>query len=485
MPMTKQLVALFVFLLAAVPGMAQSPDPLMLNKARGDVGYVIATDCTDGNDRSGTAFVWPTADQVVTARHVVAGCRTVFVQFRDHGRFKAEPLREIRSQDIIALQLDSQAGATVQNLSELAPQVHSQVAVVGFALGAPTADDKLLTVTTGNIPPPARLRELLPNAERQLIQNNGPWDLDTAIIRLDGNLTHGHSGAPLFDHQGRVVAIGAGGLQNGATGIVWAVSASYLMEPENWTSIGSGHDISPESALTFAVQPPQTQLEQVSCGNFTLSRSRTSSFQGIAATIDDRPGLSKVMAYVGAGLSINFDAMQFDVWEDLRAGTVIPLPAGTTLVQGQAGCTIFVGHGVSIWIRSISGSPQSIQDFSIQFEADIAAQLGPLSFDPEFTYPYPINRADGFRAQRTGGVGQQWMVDAVRGFSNYGFITHVGRADYYLGVSALRQESIFNFNLVAQCQQFGTPSACSVVMPPLYDWAIAALSVHMTTMPPI
>lgn len=489
MPQAARFPTILLSLCLPAAAAAQSPSAQLVSDARGDVGLVVATQCADGNDRSGTAFVWPAANQVVTARHVVAGCDQIAVQFSNHGRFMAEPLREIRAQDVIALQLESAVGATVQTVTTDAPPVHSRVAAVGFALGAPTADDKLLTVTTANDPPPARLKQMLPDSERQLIQQNGPWDLDTAIIRLDGNLTHGHSGAPLFDHAGRVVAVGAGGLQSGASGIVWAVSASYLTNAGNWTDIGPGQRVDPENAFTFSVQPPQARLDQVSCGDFTLSLSRTSGFAEIAAAADDPNGLYQVQTAVGFGYPIDFDAMQFDIWEDLQSGAVVPLPQGTRPQQGEGGCTADAGNGVTIWIRSFDGSDRpddfyQLNEFSALLENDVNSALGLLFPDPNFTYSYPITRPDGFMANRKGAMGPQTTVTMTSGYQNYGFVTHVARSGYYLGVVALRQQSVIDMGQINQCLYFDA-SVCDGALAPLRAWASAALSVHMSTMPPI
>ncbi|MHA6262796.1 S1 family peptidase [Arenibacterium sp. CAU 1754] len=47
--------------------------------------------------------------------------------------------------------------------------------------------------------------------------------LDAKVLRLNGNLQPGHSGAPVLDDKGRLVAMGLGGLRDGTVGIGWAM----------------------------------------------------------------------------------------------------------------------------------------------------------------------------------------------------------------------------------------------------------------------
>ena len=68
-------------LLAAQAGHAQSPSPQLVQAALRDVAQVIANGCAGSGARTGTAFVWPDSTRMVTARHVVAGCSNVRVQF--------------------------------------------------------------------------------------------------------------------------------------------------------------------------------------------------------------------------------------------------------------------------------------------------------------------------------------------------------------------------------------------------------------------
>ena len=65
----------------------------------------------------------------------------------------------------------------------------------GFALGQPTRDTHPLRLTFANTEAPS-LSDVLPDAERADIRKVGFPALDTQVLRLDGNLLPGHSGAP-------------------------------------------------------------------------------------------------------------------------------------------------------------------------------------------------------------------------------------------------------------------------------------------------
>ena len=142
--------------LACPPLAAQAPAPAQVKAATNEVGQVVADGCAGGGGtRTGTAFVWPDSARVVTARHVVAGCTRVSVRFPGKAPVGARPERELTSEDLVLLRLDATSGLTPVRIDGALPPIHSRVAAVGYALGAPTAADKLLTVDATNVEPGA------------------------------------------------------------------------------------------------------------------------------------------------------------------------------------------------------------------------------------------------------------------------------------------------------------------------------------------
>jgi len=60
--------------------------------------------------------------------------------------------------------------------------------------------------------------------------------LDLHILYLEGSLLPGYSGSPVFDPNGRLVGVGDGVLEKGASYMSWIIPAKYLAELESSTS---------------------------------------------------------------------------------------------------------------------------------------------------------------------------------------------------------------------------------------------------------
>lgn len=489
--MIKGIVFVIIAIFASSSLAAQSLLSNVAEEAMSQVAQVVASDCAGSGTRSGSAFVWPDEQSVVTARHVVAGCRSVRIQFPNGPVLNAQPNRELVEQDLVILHLSGSSHRSAVRLSRSVPPTHTELVVVGYALGAPTPDDKLLTVTAGNANRSARLRDMLPGWVLQEIQQNGPWDVETEILRLDGNLVSGHSGAPLFSSDGSVVAIGAGGLQDGASGIVWAVQARYLHAAENWQSVQPWQHISRPSAFSFADQPLQRNVPTVSCGDFTLNRQRTASIAELRRGIDDVLGFEQILAQVAPAPNVA-SAFRFDVWVDVQSGVTIPIPAGANVVSGPSGCSVEVGQHVRINIAT-----RRVQSLSYErraFEIDVFSrnlelnllEMFPLGLRPDndFTYRAPFGRPDGFVANRKGfdashRVGPNSIGDA------YVFLAHLARGADYAGVSAVRDGAVISSDAIMRCRQSGNFEPCRRAIDPSHEWSMAVLAVHMATIPPI
>lgn len=492
--MTAALTRCALALLLALPWLpvaAQAPAPALVQAATKEVGQVVADNCGSGGTRTGTGFVWPDSGRVVTARHVVAGCSRVSVRFPGRAPVNARPDRELVAEDLLLLRLDAPSGLTPVRIEAALPPVHSRVAAVGYALGAPTAADKLLTVDATNAEPGAKLKDLLPAHIRQEIEAHGPWSLDTRILRLDGNLVAGLSGAPLLGPSGAVVAIGAGGLQDGAGGIVWAVRAVYLPRLQEAPVIAAAaRTLERSSRFAFADQAPQSALTTAGCGTFTLTRSRTVPLSVLERYTDDPHGLDLVMRTVGGSLAEG-GTDRYDVWVDQASGASIAVPEGTHLVNSLVGCYAAVSPTVGLSITTYRASALNpmaamaeVQQVAVNFESSLNALLPGLQPDPQFTYVLPITRQDGFVVNRKGAA-RNFPTGVNEAQADYAFVTHMTRGATYVGVSAVRMNQRVRFDEALVCAGGGPLPQCAAFNASFADWARAAVGVFLSTIPPI
>lgn len=111
--------------------------------------------------------------------------------------------------------LKAQIGIDLRDLGD------ASVWVVGFPMNI----DLLASATKLQVRdrPIEKLELLLnPQAREQLALRKSP-SISHEVLNLQGNLLPGHSGAPIFNSRGSVIAVGSGGLNEGRVGHSWAI----------------------------------------------------------------------------------------------------------------------------------------------------------------------------------------------------------------------------------------------------------------------
>jgi hypothetical protein len=465
---------------------AQSNPTAEVQAATQAVGRVKATNC-DGSDRVGTAFVWRDRQTVVTARHVVAGCKHISVIFTESGSsFTARPDQELAKQDLAALALDSPAPAEPLATRDDRLSAGAKVVALGYAYGAPTLDSKELEVTVANGGRGSRVEDMLDDRLRDALIRSGEIDVETAVLRLDGNLLPGLSGAPVIGTDRNVYAIGSGGIAEGAGGVVWAVKASYLKQLGRSPHITTFADTGHSSGLSFSYQTEQTHVPSLTCGNILLHRSRNGSLSTLSGGTDDLLGLQQ-LELTFAITPIELDALEFEIWVDDKSGTAIAIPEGTTLRSDGGDCSAHVGPGIDILVTAAEAqTPLQVQIASVAFEQKLAGyfreKLGP---DPSFSYLSPRARTDGFVDRRVAYGAFAPLNQAGTFRADYAFVNHIARGSTYVGVAGLRRELVVDIQKMQLCQQQPAASECEALRRSFMPWARAALAIHLATIPPI
>src|SRR5262249_39743478 len=129
-------------LLAAVPAAAQqdSDAATALAIARNAIADVQAKNCRVGAralpERSGTGFAWQRRNHLVTALHVIAGCREITVQFAqpNAGTQNATVIAAMRHADLALLEvrLDEVPGSVKPLQASTPPAGTAWVYIYGY-----------------------------------------------------------------------------------------------------------------------------------------------------------------------------------------------------------------------------------------------------------------------------------------------------------------------------------------------------------------
>lgn len=439
----------------------------MLRDVAPAVVQVFGDDCPGAAAaRVGSGFLWDRADRAVTALHIVGGCRAVRVLFQDIGMREARVERSLVARDLTVLQVVNPPSVRALPISTDVPPPNQRVWVYGYGGGRATREDRELRVTDANRATPLLEHAVDPAVRSELLQLRAPA-LDTEVLRVEGFLLPGDSGAPVLDARGRVVAIGSGGLQRGTIGAGWAVRAKYLVDgAERWTA---GAPAVTPGAARFALVDPRVRAE-LRCGDLVFRRTRVLSLRDLAATSDDPLGLEQIAASFGTTTAA-FAELRFELWTEGQSGAAVAVPEGVTVERGAAGCSAALVPGMPpavqlAWTgRRLRGTPPASMDAqraSQHFQAAWGQEFQPfLTANPAFTYPDIRAAAGGFIRRMS------WWGQRPGAFWHMAFETHLAHPDAYVGVVAINR----TFN------PFGPQHPAL-----LPGWIQAVIATHLSTL---
>ncbi|MEX1051663.1 MAG: trypsin-like peptidase domain-containing protein [Gemmatimonadales bacterium] len=195
-----------------------------INDANHRAVAMIWADFGNGNVGVGTAFGVRTDGRMITNRHVVAGAQgnrtaqRIAVQFTNSDQvFPARVVLVDRNHDLAIVRVQGIAGGipTVQGMADGADLTPGDpVAMIGFPLGS-----ELPMHSSG---------------ERPVVRTSLTAGIVSKVlpdlVQLDGYGAEGASGSPIFNQQGRVVAVLYGG-QPGTSGrVIFSVPGRYVDE---------------------------------------------------------------------------------------------------------------------------------------------------------------------------------------------------------------------------------------------------------------
>ena len=481
MRLTAHALALMAAALCGAARADDGPTAAVLTATAPAVLRVTASGCGGSSpDRAASGFAYGSGDQVVTAFHVVQGCRSISVGYQNITELPAYVTHVLQDADLALLQVEGGA-ANVTPLIETdrAGEVNEVLNVYGYALGQATRENHRLIVTAANDGGGSRLRDAVNDEVRREVQQNGFPSLDVMIVRVDGNLLPGHSGAPIIDSSGRVIAIGSGGLERGAVGVGWAVRATYLAQLLDAPATATvAPPAATESSFAYVEPVEVSGVRPVRCGSvdFTLTRQRT--LPQLAESSDDPVGFQQTLASSGQPIE-SFADMTFDIWTE-ESGVGVALPTGAQLRPVGNNCVADLIPGqLEMWVSGTALPPFPVdytdqistvvwmtatKEASNRFEYDVLGQFLPyLQVDAEFSYAMPVTLPN-MLVNRQSFWGQFPMQVPPHGVAE----TLLATPRSFVGVAAVNRNYV-EISMLTEDEY--------------WLWVAAAFSTHLSTVP--
>jgi hypothetical protein len=380
--------------------------------------------------------------------------------------------------DLALLKLSNPLSRTYNlHAAAATPDLDEDLVVLGYPENVPSMSSKSLRAAYGG----RTLREAIPNNVSRDLQNSGFLSPDTTILNIHGHLLPGHSGAPILNSAGDVVAVADGGLAGGTVGISWALPVSYLTElvdsrdvPNRVQKAGSANLF----AFEFQAQQSAASGPQFNCGGFAFRLVHKIGFGQLVPFADDPTGLLQLLNGTGA----DFASFIFDVYQETTSGAAFVLPDGAILQSQQDSCLVVSNSGIVYFLIAMAKyqNPMHLESVVAQYEGK-AMYYPPWQYDPGWSYPNPVNRFDGFGVRRKSFVHTAMAPNGFIYADARTFETLATRNGTLLMVSTLNRQ--WNPNLGVQGHQACMIAPGSPLCVQYLEWASAVISVHLATFP--
>ena len=436
---------------------------------------VVRITCTG---KAGTGFLWSTPDSAVTALHVVSGCGSITVYFEALKISRpATVAKVLRRADLALLKITNAPTGHPMAVETTSPSLTEPLSTLGYPLQVPSMAPTDLHLRWGG----KTLRDIVPETVANSLSGGSP-SLDLEIDNIEGHLLPGHSGAPIFDGQRRIVAIADGGLDNGAAAISWGIPAKFL------TQLASSHESTtvPQAMGTgsnralFAAETEVKNLGETTCSGITLTKLRSAAFSQLTASIDDPAGMLQTVSYFQVDPS-NF---RFDIYQHLPSGATLVLPEGAPLTRQPNGDCIATDPSGHIQMHlqiGILASPAQAQARSSQFEfawagSDPQRWVG----DPQWTNLTVLTRFDGLIFRRRAYT----HVSTMAGFNDkYAFEALAVRNNVFIGSVTQYAWTPQMMQQLNACRLNTALPYCNDARTFLFTWVRTVIAIQLTTFP--
>ena len=351
-----------------------------------------------------TGWCWKEPTLVVTALHAVAGVKNEDIKvYNNAGKSsKAVVLKVLREADLALLRLSTDLGLKPLSLMETDPASSKEYFIWGFPHGVFSiqGDDIRFSKSLEAVP---TLSDVITGTQLRYDLKTQGFPLPEArIFRISSTIQPGHSGAPIFTSDGKVIGVADGGLRGGTARINWAMPAAYYVPRLQTSGDAIPATISIQNTLYSsnitvpmnASEEEQNKLLEAKTLNETVkvdaNQSITKTWSTTYEQIFENASESEKKEYkeICEMMSVDLSDAGFDVYEDFESGVTIALPANRKPVVTDNWYDAW-DENQAISYAVVSGHKNSFDDARAYLEGEVKDELPAdkwvLSSDTSYT----------------------------------------------------------------------------------------------------
>lgn len=380
---------------------------------------VVKITCKTGENQlmKASGFVWPQPGYVVTALHAVAGCLEVTV-FSESAKSQTGVL-SLESVDLEAdlalLRLEDDLGMKPVPFVTTPPALNERHSIWGYPAYAEYMENRGVDFSKGLSGALLSLGSAFSSEElRSLFRSQNYPTRRTQILRVTSNTQPGHSGAPIFDANGKLVAIHNGGLKGGWLGMNWSIPAHVYLpglptspdlpptEVSHWAALQSAVTVDVQKTIFMSSgDPPQTtsDAEEKQGWHYYGWLPLAAIAENYALSGDTEFEKSFDIIRTVHVKKNAFDNIGFDIWRYGDSNATVAVPSGMDADYG-ADEILFTSKDdlfeLEVSTRQANSFSKAFQDglkpffndYQSYFEWDSSLDREALEFDADLEYAF-------------------------------------------------------------------------------------------------
>lgn len=434
--MTKAMLIWLLLLAFVTPVFSQ------FNPATAEKSLVKVMVSADGKMGICSGFLWKKKSWVVTSLHAMRTGGKIQIVYPGNNVREAKVIKVFTAADLVLLETNIEAKPVTNEVIALTTFQQGQVVfgekiyAIGYNGGSKGNQTQALEKGHAN---PETLEFLVRAEDKASLTSVGFPSMSLPIYFLSGSLLPGFSGSPIYNQKGVLIGIGDGGLERGLMNVSWCIPASNLTALESSTettlpaTLGkAGLLYSAEVSITVPTEVDQLdytamqqqvdkKYESFSYGNFTFFQTKTRTWEEMKRTSIDPENMESLsLEFKEGNLNIDYDVLDFDIYEDANNGFAIAIPAGMELTYDNEQDVFSVDltnflegqyFDLFYYLTEHDGNP--VNDIVNDVKSEFSGEVGGLTLDEKYTKANKIN--DSWTADYRLFTGDESYVDEELG----------------------------------------------------------------------